>query len=124
VAVYLLATLALLWLTSCATVLHPDGLQTVAINSQPPGAAVTVNGTAQGKTPVQAQLDWRQAYTVELQKGGYDPYRQVLAKQVDPLFFLNILFIPGFVVDLATGAYQKFPDDVQGHLVPAQAARR
>jgi len=104
--------------------LYPDRLQTVAVNSQPPGASVQVNGTALGTTPVHVQLDRRQSYTVELQKGGYDPYRQVLTKSVDPLFFLNALFIIGFPIDLATGSWQKFPEAVEGYLMPVEATRR
>src|SRR5262245_4349842 len=87
----LASVIGALGLGACTSMLYPDRLQTVAVNSQPPGASVQVNGTALGTTPVHVQLDRRQSYTVELQKGGYDPYRQVLTKSVDPLFFLNAL---------------------------------
>ena len=63
-------------------------------------------------------------YTVEVQKAGHAPYQQMLTKTVDPLFFLNILLLPGFLVDLATGTWQKFPDQVMAPMVPVAATRR
>jgi hypothetical protein len=37
---------------------------------------------------------------------------------------LNILVLPGFLVDLATGTWQKFPDQMMAPMVPISAARR
>jgi hypothetical protein len=108
--------IALRWLTGCTTIMHPDRLQTVAINSTPPGAQITVNGTVHGVTPAQVTLDRRQAYTVQLQKPGCQRYQHALAKSTDPMFFVNALFLPGFVIDLATGAWQAFPEQVDGQL--------
>jgi hypothetical protein len=119
----LLICLALRWLTGCTTIMHPDRLQTVVINSSPSGARITINGTVEGTTPAQIALDRSRAYTVELQKPGYQVYRQALAKQTDPMFFVNVIFIPGFVVDLATNTWQAFPAQVDGMLQPLTAQR-
>jgi hypothetical protein len=119
----LLVGLALWWRIGCTTIMHPDRLQTVAINSTPPGAHIRVNGSTQGTTPAQVTLDRRQAYTVQLSKAGCQGYQQALAKSTDPLFFVNALFLPGFVVDLATGAWQAFPEQVEGHLQCSLAQR-
>ena len=108
----------LLGLCSCASIMSQGGQQSIAVNSQPPGADVVVNDTHLGVTPLHVKLDRRQEYTVRLRKAGYEPYEQRLAKQVDPLFFVNLVFLPGFVVDIATGSWQQFPGQVQGPLTP------
>jgi PEGA domain len=119
----LLICLTVWWLTGCTTIMHPDRLQTVVINSSPAGARITINGTAEGVTPAQVALDRSRAYTVELQKPSYQVYRQALAKQTDPMFFVNVIFLPGFVVDLATNTWQAFPAQVDGMLQPLTAQR-
>jgi hypothetical protein len=48
----------------------------------------------------------------------------MLTKAVDPLFFVNAFFFPGFVVDLVTGTWKQFPDQVMAPLVPVSTARR
>src|SRR5262245_41266341 len=99
----------ILGLTSCTTILRPNP-QPVAVNPAPPQAAVLVNGSPLGYTPTTVNLDRKLTYTLELQKPGSAPYAQMLTKTVDPMFFLNILFLPGFLVDLATGTWKQFPD--------------
>jgi hypothetical protein len=96
----------------------------VAVNSSPSSATVAVNNSPSGQTPTTINLDKKLTYTVEVQKSGHAPYQQMLVKTVDPMFFLNILFLPGFIVDLATGTWQKFPDQVMAPMVPLSASRR
>jgi hypothetical protein len=69
-------------------------------------------------------LDKKQTYALEVTRAGSIPSNVLLAKSVDPLFFINILFLPGFIVDLVSGTYMKYPDDVMTPLVPLAAARR
>ena len=85
---------------------------------QPIGGAVWVNGSPSGQTPTTINLDKKLTYTVEVQRAGHAPYQQMLTKTVDPLFFLNILLLPGFIVDLVTGTWEKFPDQVMAPMVP------
>ena len=118
-----LMVLSLLTGVGCSTILTPNP-QPVAVNSSPPQATVLVNGSPMGVTPTNISLDRKLTYTVELQKSGSAPYAQMLPKTVDPLFFVNILFLPGFLVDLASGTWQKFPDQVMAPMVPVSAARR
>jgi hypothetical protein len=118
-----LVCLAILWLTGCATILSPNPQQ-VMVTSTPSGATVVVNSSPNGQTPTTINLDKTlSVYVVEVQKPGYAPYQHLLGKTVDPLFFLNILFLPGFLVDVATGQWQKFPDQVMAPMVPASARR-
>ena len=119
----LIVCIAVLWLTGCTTILSPNP-QPVAVNSSPPQAAVLVNGSPMGQTPTTVNLDKKLTYTIEVQKAGSAPYAQMLTKTVDPMFFLNILFLPGFLVELATRTWQKFPDQVMAPMVPVSAARR
>jgi hypothetical protein len=119
----LIVCVAILWLTGCSTILSPNP-QPVAVNSSPPQATVLVNGSPMGQTPTTVNLDKKLTYTIDVQKAGSAPYAQMLTKTVDPMFFLNILFLPGFLVDLATGTWQKFPDQVMAPMVPTSTARR
>ena len=61
---------------------------------------------------------------MELQKPGSAPQSLMLTKAVDPLFFANILFFPGFIVDVTTGTWKQFPDQVMAPMVPLAASRR
>jgi hypothetical protein len=115
--------LGLLIGTGCTTILTPNP-QPVGVYSSPMGASVTVNSAPKGQTPTNIDLDKKLTYMLEVQKSGYAPYAQMMTKTVDPLFFLNILFLPGFLVDLATGTWQKFPDQVMAPMVPLAASRR
>jgi hypothetical protein len=119
----LMVCIAMLGLTSCTTILTPNP-QPVAVNSSPTGATVLVNGSPMGQTPTTVNLDKKLTYTVEVQRAGSAPYAQMMTKTVDTLFFLNILLLPGFIVDLATGTWQKFPDQVMAPMVPLAAGRR
>jgi hypothetical protein len=119
----LVGCLIVFWLTGCTTILSPNP-QPVAVNSSPSIATVVVNNSPSGQTPTTINLDKKLTYTVEVQKPGHAPYQQMLTKTVDPMFFLNILFLPGFLVDLATGTWQKFPDQVMAPMVPLAASRR
>jgi hypothetical protein len=115
--------LGICMLTGCATLFSPNP-QPVAVNSSPSSATVAVNNSPSGQTPTTINLDKKLTYTIEVQKPGHAPYQQMMTKTVDPMFFLNILFLPGFIVDLATGTWQKFPDQVMAPMVPLAASRR
>lgn len=108
---------------SCTTILSSNP-QPVAVSSSPSSATVAVNNSPSGQTPTTINLDKKLTYTIEVQKPGHAPYQQMMTKTVDPMFFLNILFLPGFIVDLATGTWQKFPDQVMAPMVPLSASRR
>jgi PEGA domain len=118
-----LIVFGLLGCTGCATVLSSNP-QPVVVNSSPSHATVLVNGSPMGQTPTTINLDKKLTYTVEVQRAGSAPYAQMMTKTMDPLFFINILFLPGFLVDLATGTWQKFPDQVMAPMVPVAASRR
>jgi PEGA domain len=107
----------------CSTILTPNP-QPVAVNSSPSAATVLVNGSPMGQTPTMINLDRKLTYTIEVQKSGSAPYAQMLTKTVDPLFFVNILFLPGFLVDLASGTWKLFPEQIMAPMIPVTASRR
>jgi hypothetical protein len=120
----------LLWLAvslspvSCTTILSSNP-QPVVVNSSPSQATVLVNGSPMGQTPMTVNLDRKTpTYLMEVHKPGYAPYPQYVSKTVDPLFFLNVLFLPGFLVDLVTGTWERFPVQVTAPLVPLATSRR
>jgi PEGA domain len=119
----LVLLICLLMFSGCTTILGTNP-QPVMVNSSPMGATVLVNGAPMGQTPTTINLDRKLAYTIEVQKAGSAPYAQTLTKSADPLFFLNIFFFPGFAVDLATGTWKQFPDQVMAPMVPQAASRR
>jgi hypothetical protein len=120
----LLMVPSLVAMVGCTTILSPNPQQ-VMVTSIPSSATVAVNSAPSGQTPTTINLDKKlPVYLVEVQRPGYTPYQQMLSKTVDPLFFINILFLPGFIVDLATGTWQKFPDQVMAPMVPVSASRR
>lgn len=49
--------------------------RTVRITSEPPGAAVWLNGVEIGATPAEASFDFHGVYEVELRKDGYQGIR-------------------------------------------------
>jgi hypothetical protein len=120
---WVLASALFWWLTGCTTILSSNP-QPVGVNSSPMGATVLVNGSPVGQTPTTVSLDRKQAYTIEVQKPGSAPQAQTLTKAVDPLFFANILFFPGFIVDVASGTWKQFPEQVMVPMVPQAVSRR
>ena len=115
--------LSVLMGAGCTTILSQNP-QPVTINSSLPQATVLVNGSPLGITPATIPLDRKLTYTVELHKAGSAPYPLMLSKSVDPLFFANILFFPGFIVDVATGTWKQFPEQIMAPMVPLAATRR
>jgi hypothetical protein len=92
--------MAMLFGQGCCT-LFTGGPETVSVNSQPPGAKVEI-GPYTGTTPYSMTIPRGKEYVI---KATYDGQNQTeaLNRTVQPLYFLNILFWPGLIVDLATG---------------------
>jgi hypothetical protein len=71
----LLTALAVLAVTGCS--------HTVTIDSNPPGALISVNGDEQGTAPVQykEKTGWEKAYTIEAKKDGKTVTREMKQKE-------------------------------------------
>lgn len=107
-AVIVLMLAAMLFGQGCCT-LFTGGPETVSVNSQPPGVKVEV-GPYTGTTPYSLTIPRGKEYVI---KATYDGQNQTeaLNRTVQPLYFLNILFWPGLIVDLATGKMWKYDPD-------------
>src|SRR6185295_7461420 len=100
-----LAALALPLLSGCALILHGTS-QKVLIETDPPGATITVNGVVVGKTPMKVPLKRADPGRVVVEKDGisenilFDRQIQEDWFVIDLIFTLGI----GIPIDFFTGA--------------------
>ena len=109
---------ALLFLTSCATIMHGTQ-QTVGISSNPGLANVTINNQYVGKTPITIDLKRNCNHHIRIDLDGYHPYEIVCTNQMSGWVFGNIIFggIIGLAVDAITGGiYRLTPEQVQANM--------
>lgn len=76
---------------------------TFGVDSNP--GEVTVS---KGKGPLQVQCD----------QNGYQHYNGAIASDFNAVSILNVFFWPGFIVDVATGAIQKYPASYTAQMRP------
>ncbi len=88
----------------CVTLLKGTE-QLVTINSNVDGATITLDGMVIGVTPFAANIP-KDKNTLTIQKEGYEPYLMAFSKEIDPMFFGNIITggTLGSITDFATGA--------------------
>ena len=60
-------------ITGCTTSIDPALLDTISVSSNPPSAAVRLNGVAVGRTPTTVTLDRNSNYELTVGKGGFAP---------------------------------------------------
>jgi len=99
-AVIVLMLVVMLFGQGCCTLFTGDP-QTITVNSQPPGAKVDM-GPFSGSTPYSVTIPRGKEYVVKASFEG-QTQTETLNREIQPLYFLNILFWPGLIVDLATG---------------------
>ena len=104
-AITMVAVLAFCF-SGCATIFVGKN-QTVSFNSKPEAASVKV-GPFSGTTPYTTKIPKNKGYLIEYSKEGYQRETMELEKRFDPVYLVNILFWPGLIVDLATGAMFKY----------------
>lgn len=125
-----LVGIATLLLASCASIVSKSEYP-VSVSSVPPGAEVKIlkNGTPihQGLTPTTVTLKASAGfftparYDVVYSKKGCRPQTVSLVADIDGWYFGNLLFggLPGLlIVDPATGAMFKLPENVNANLTP------
>jgi hypothetical protein len=102
----LCALLAVLVLTQgCCSIFTSDP-QTVSVDSKPQGAKVQI-GPFKGTTPYQVSLPRGKDYVI-VASYGKDTQTVALNKNIEPVYWVNILFWPGLIIDLATGKMFKY----------------
>lgn len=93
--------LAVLVFTQGCCSIFASGSQMVSVDSKPQGASVTI-GPYMGTTPYQVSLPRGEDYVITAKYQG-NTQTQNLDKSIQTLYWVNILFWPGLIVDLATG---------------------
>ena len=83
-----------------------SGPQTVSVDSKPQGASVAV-GPFKGKTPYQVSVPRGKDYVITA-KLGEETQTLNLNKSIEPVYWVNILFWPGLIIDLVTGKMFKY----------------
>jgi hypothetical protein len=111
-----LLTISLLF-HSCTTLVNSPK-QTIKFSSYPSEAIVTINDKFYGVTPLKTSLKRNGKHFIKIELEGYQPYKMVLLRKFDNLFWGNILVggLPGMIVDVFTGSmYQLTPNQVHAH---------
>ena len=117
-------------LVGCASILS-DNVYPVNIVSSPDGAYFTVTNRSgmevrSGTTPQVIELKAssgyfkKESYDIVISKDGYQDYSYTLTSTVDGWYWGNILIgglIGMLIVDPATGAMYKLPEDVDATLL-------
>lgn len=99
-------------LTGCST-MFGDNDRLVHVNSMPKGAHVKINNQAiDDTTPTQIVIkDMFAPTTVTVVKKGCKPQTAVIQPEFQKVGLINILVLPGFIVDAITGDMMKVPDN-------------
>ena len=115
-------TVACCFLSSCAT-LFSSSTVTVQMDSDPPGAKYEV-GPFSGKTPESIAIPKKSIpdfATFELP--GYARQTVPIESGITGVFWVNILFWPGMIVDIVTGDYKTIDvPQVRATLTPLQGS--
>ena len=93
-------------LTQGCCSIFTSGAQTVSVNSVPPGAKVQV-GPHTGTTPYSVSLPRGKDYVITATLEGTQK-TQNLNRTIEGVYWVNILFWPGLIIDMATGKMYKY----------------
>ena len=114
----ILCLVSLSFHAGCASIV--DGrTQDVMIRSEPPQAAVIVDGAKIGRTPMIASLRRKQRHTIEIRKEDYESQTRATTKGFNWWYVGNLIFggVIGLIVDPITGAmFEVNPDHISVEL--------
>lgn len=104
-SLFALVACAALLNSSCATLFSSD-TSVVQLNSNPPGATYTY-GPFSGKTPDSIAVPKKEITSyASFAMNGYESRTVPVPTGITGVFWVNILFWPGMIVDVVTGDYQ------------------
>ena len=89
----------------CCSIFTPNP-QLISVDSKPEGAKVRI-GQHKGTTPYSVSLPKGNSYIVEASYAG-ETQSLAMNKNIEPVYWVNILFWPGLIIDLATGKMWKY----------------
>lgn len=101
----LMLTFAMMFNQGCCS-LFTSGPQTITVDSEPKGADVKI-GPYKGKTPYTVVIPRGKDYVVQV-KYGEQTETVSLEKSIEPVYWVNILFWPGLIIDVATAKMFKY----------------
>jgi hypothetical protein len=100
--------------SACATIAGGGTSQGVSISSEPSGAAFAVKSSsgiqmASGTTPQIVKLPRKNEYQIEFSVPGYRSQSVALTKGLNGWVWGNLIigWVPGFIVDFASGSANK-----------------
>lgn len=111
-------SIPLLFLTSCATIMH-GSTQNLGISSNPSYANVWVDRQYVGETPITVCLKRNENHHIRVELDGYQPYEIICTKQMSGWVFGNVIFggIIGLCVDaISGGIYRLTPEQVHAEM--------
>ena len=109
---------AVCWLTSCATLIHGGGTQTVSINTDPPGAKITVDGQ-NAIAPAELKLDRDRDHQVVAELPGYDDGVATIQSHFSWITIVDVVLIFPWLIDLMSGGSDYLdPDAIDLVLAP------
>ena len=97
------AGVAAIYLSSCATLIHGGGQQTVDIATNPSGAKIEVGGQSL-VSPAQITLSRDHDYQVVASAPGYQQTVTSIQSRFSWVTVLDLIFIIPWVIDLFQGA--------------------
>lgn len=100
-----LLSMMLFFNQSCCSI-FTSGPQTISVDSKPEGAKVQI-GPHKGTTPYKVSLPRGKDYVI-VASYGKDSETLTLNKNIEGVYWVNILFWPGLIIDLATGKMFKY----------------
>ncbi len=89
----------------CCSIFTPNP-QLISVDSKPEGAKVQI-GEHKGTTPYTISLPRGKNYVIQASHEG-ETQTLELNKGIEPVYWVNILFWPGLIIDLATGKMFKY----------------
>lgn len=124
IPVTLLLGSTLLLTSGCATITRGT-TDTLVVESDPPGATVTLSNGMRGQTPSSFKISRKTALVVDIEKAGYEPLKVNVQPQISGAggagMAGNVLVggLIGAAVDAGTGAMNDLkPNPIQVRLVP------
>lgn len=88
-------------------VVNPEG--DIAAQAVTPGYVTLKSGHGSNDTAASGPA----FYSIVFVKNGYRPYRVYLSAETDPMFYFNVIFLPGMELDRKTGAAWKLKENIQ-----------
>jgi hypothetical protein len=100
-------------LTGCATLLGGGPQGPVSIKTNPENAKVSTDTGYYGKTPISIKLKGPSTNALLFQMAGYKDAHLMIHHKFKIIGILNILFLPGFLIDYLDGAMFRIKHNAQ-----------